>query len=284
MKQTTRNDYARRIARVTEAIFRDPARARALEEWAALANFSPFHFHRVYRAMQGESIADTIRRARLTLAARALAMSARSVTDIALEAGYENAQSFARAFRGFVAMSPTQFRATHRAAADFTLPSPIVVMRKDAAMNVEIVELAPIRAHLLEHKGPVASIPETWESLWRWHMQAGLAGRALYPIGVSYDDPEEDCGFRYCAGLVFPEGVAASGAVTIAEIPGGRYASYRHIGPYSGIAAAFQRLYGEWLPTSGHEPDDRPALEIYRNTPYDAPPDGLITDLLIPVK
>jgi len=284
MKQTTRNDYAKRIARVTEAIFREPARARALEDWAALANFSPFHFHRIYRAMQGETLADTIRRARLTLAARALATSERSVTDIALEAGYENAQSFSRAFRGFVAVSPSAFRATHHAAADFSSPSPVVVTRKDEAMNVEIIDLAPIRAHLLEHKGPVASIPETWASLWRWHMQAGLAGRALYPIGVCYGDPEADCGFRYFAGLVFPDGVAASGEVNVVDIPGGRGASYRHIGPYSGIGAAFQKLYGEWLPTSGHEPDDRPGLEIYRNTPYDAPPEGLITDLFVPVK
>lgn len=289
MKLTSRADYARRIQRVTDAIGRDPARARSLEEWAALAHFSPFHFHRIYRAMQGETLGDTIRRARLTLAARALATSERSVVEIALEAGYENAQSFARAFRNFIAVSPSEFRATHAAAADFRFPSPVVVERKDEAMNVEImkveiIEQAPIRAHVLAHEGPVAAIPDSWSRLWRWHVEAGLAGRSLYPVGVCYGDPETEGGFRYYAGLVFPDGVEASGDIQILDIPGGRYASYRHVGPYIGIAGAFQKLYGEWLPSSGYEPDDRPAVEIYRNTPYDAAPEALVTDLLVPIR
>lgn len=89
------------------------------------------------------------------------------------------------------------------------------------------------------------------------------------------------CFFRYFAGLVFSKRVEDSGDIRILDIPGGRRASYWHVGPHSGISAAFQKLYGDWLPTSGYELDDRPELEIYRN---DAPPDGLIADLFVPVK
>ncbi|PWB83422.1 MAG: AraC family transcriptional regulator [Methylocystaceae bacterium] len=282
MKTTTRSDYKSRIARVTDAIMREPTSMRTVEEWAALANFSPFHFHRIYRAMQGECVSDTIRRARLTRAALQLSTTDRRVIDIALEAGYESAQSFARAFRSFVAASPSEFRAGHRTVADFI--APIVIERKDEIMNVDIIEREPTRAHVLQHRGPIASIPESWANLWRWHVQAGLGGRSLYPIGVCFGDPETSGGFRYYAGLVFPDGVAASGEVETLDVPGGRYASYRHIGPYAGIGGAFQKLYGQWLPSSGYEPDDRPSLEVYRNTPYDTPPEALITDLLVPVK
>jgi AraC family transcriptional regulator len=151
-------------------------------------------------------------------------------------------------------------------------------------MNVEIIERAAIRAHAVAHEGAVAAIPETWARLWRWHEQAGLAGSPLYPIGVCYDDPEAECGFRYYAGLVFPAGVEGAGGLRILDIPGGRYAFYRHVGPYSDIAGAFRNLYGAWLPSSGHESDDRPALEIYRNTPCDTPAERLATDLLVPVR
>lgn len=282
MKPTTISDYSKRIARVTDAIMRDPTAMRTVEEWAALANFSPFHFHRIYRAMRGESIAETIRRARLTRAALQLSTTELPVIDVALAAGYESAQSFARAFKSFVAESPSAFRAGRRSVADF-IP-PIVIERKDEFMKIDLVDREPTRAHVLKHQGPIGSIPETWASLWRWHVQAGLAGQAQYPIGVCFGDPETPGGFRYYAGLVFPEGVAASGEIETLDIPGGRYASYRHIGPYMGISGAFQQLYGQWLPSSGYEPDDRPSLEVYRNTPYDTPPEALVTDLLVPVK
>lgn len=284
MKQTTRSDYAKRIARVTDTILRDPTSMRSLDEWAALANFSPFHFHRIYRGMQGECVSDTIRRARLTRAALALSTTDRRVVDIALEAGYESAQSFARAFKSFVAASPREFRLGQRAIPEFLSPTSVVTMRRDEVMTVDIIEQASLRAHVLEHHGPIASIPESWASLWRWHVQAGLMGQALYPIGICFGDPETPGSFRYYAGLVFPEGVGTSGDVVTLDVPGGRYASYRHVGPYSGISGAFQKLYGQWLPSSAYEPDDRPSLEIYRNNPYDTPPEALITDLLIPVK
>jgi AraC family transcriptional regulator len=284
MKPSTRSDYEKRLARVVDAIMRDPTAMRSLEDWAALAHFSPFHFHRIYRAMRGESVGDTIRRARLTRAALALSTTERPIVDVALEAGYESAQSFARAFRSFAAASPSEFRSGHRELPGLLPPVPTLTMRKEDAMTIDIVDQPPIRAHVLEHHGPIASIPECWERLWRWHAQAGLMGKALYPIGISYGDPETPGNFRYFSGIVFPDGVAASGEVETREIPGGRYATYRHIGPYAGINGAFQRLYGQWLPESGLEPDDRPALEIYRNTPYDTPQDKLVTDLLVPVR
>lgn len=282
MKQTTRSDYSKRISRVTDAIMRDPTAMRSLDEWAALAAFSPFHFHRIYRGMQGESVNDTIRRARLTRAGLQLTTTDRHIVDIALEAGYESAQSFARAFKSFASISPSDFRISHRSLPEFVAPAPVI--GKDELMKIEIVDQAPLRAYALLHQGPIGSIPEVWEKLWRGVVQNGLVTKALFPIGVCFGDPETPDGFRYYAGLVFPDDVTPPSGTKPLDIPGGRYACYRHTGPYAGLNAAFQKLYGQWLPSSGNEPDDRPSLEIYRNSPYNTPPEALITDLLIPVK
>ena len=68
-KTTTRLDYGRRIARAMARIAADPARAPSLEELAEAAAFSPFHFHRIYRELTGETPAETLARERLSRAA-----------------------------------------------------------------------------------------------------------------------------------------------------------------------------------------------------------------------
>jgi AraC family transcriptional regulator len=56
MKPTAERDYHRRIARVIKAILLDPGAPHTLENRAAVAQFSPCHFHRIYRALTGERI------------------------------------------------------------------------------------------------------------------------------------------------------------------------------------------------------------------------------------
>jgi AraC family transcriptional regulator len=95
MKPSTERDYARRIARVIEAIVADPGAPHTVDSLAAVAHLSPYHFHRIYRALTGESIAATVQRVRLAQAAHGLARADDSVTSIALEAGYDSPQAFA---------------------------------------------------------------------------------------------------------------------------------------------------------------------------------------------
>src|SRR5260221_12572412 len=131
MKPATEADYRKRIARVVAAIVAAPTAPHPLEELAAVANFSPFHFHRIYRALAGESVTATVRRVRLTQAANRLAAGVGSITEIALDVGYESPQSFARAFRDFFRVKPSQLllhglqvaRQVPRAGAAHALPA-----------------------------------------------------------------------------------------------------------------------------------------------------------------
>ena len=65
MKPSTERDYRRRIARVIEAILVEPGAPHTLESLAAVAHLSPYHFHRIYRALTGESVVETVQRLRL---------------------------------------------------------------------------------------------------------------------------------------------------------------------------------------------------------------------------
>src|SRR5450830_655952 len=76
-------NYRTRIARVVAALVADPMAVHSLEKLAGIAHFSPFHFHRLYRSLVGETIGDTIRRLRLAQAATLLGENRSSVTEIA---------------------------------------------------------------------------------------------------------------------------------------------------------------------------------------------------------
>jgi len=114
MKNRTRNDYLRRIDRVIallQQVVANDAELPDLAELGQAAQLSPFHFHRVYRALTGETIGRTVARLRLLSALQLLSDPAQAVTDAALAVGYETPQAFARAFRQAFGASPSELRA-----------------------------------------------------------------------------------------------------------------------------------------------------------------------------
>ena len=115
MKPRTEHDYHRRIARVIQAILADPAAPHTVQSLAAVAHLSPFHFHRIYRALTGEGVFETVQRMRLAQAARRLSGAEDSVTDVALNVGYGSPQAFASAFREFTGVSPRAFQTRQQA-------------------------------------------------------------------------------------------------------------------------------------------------------------------------
>ncbi len=151
-------------------------------------------------------------------------------------------------------------------------------------MQVDIIEIAPMRLHTVLHAGPVAEIPQAWGRLQGWLAARGLRDEVELAVGLCEKAPDEAGEIVYRAGVVLRGTVAASDGIEIVATPGGRCARYRHVGPYSEIAAAFEKLYREWLPASGHLPDARPALDICRNDPRVTPEPELVTDLLLPVR
>jgi AraC family transcriptional regulator len=284
MKRVTELDYRKRIERVINAISAAPAAPHRLDDLARLAHFSPFHFHRIYSAMVGESVAETARRMRLALAAHLLATTDRPVTEVAMEAGYESVQTFSRAFRSLTQVAPRTFRARRMRLSELVV-GPRPINHGGTQMKVEIVERRPLNVWAFRHRGPMAEVQKTYNRLWQWQIDHGIAGHTKEAMGICYGDGEgDDDGFRYYAAIEWEEPVKSADGAERHEVPGGKYACYRLLGSYDGIPNAFGQLYGEWLPASGYVPDDRPGIEIYRNNPFDTPENELITDLLIPLK
>lgn len=293
MKPSTEHDYRRRIARVVEAILVEPGAPHTLESLAAVAHLSPYHFHRIYRALTGESVVETVQRLRLAQAAQRLTDAAAQVTAVAHDAGYNSPQAFARAFRGFTGVTPSEFRARQRHLAGVAVRGQgnkagrackaVVDEGASAPLPaVELAEIAPLDVLCLRHDGPVATIAQTFRTLMRrvCSEQSALTDQR---IGICTRVAGVSGGFQYHAGIVAGPDAVDVDAVEHVRLDGGLYAVHRLVGPYALIAPTFRALYRGWLPHSDHSRDRRPALEWYRNLVIDEAQHTCVTDLMIPL-
>lgn len=107
----TLSDYAHRLERFAVYLAENLDHDVDLERLAEVACFSPFHFHRIYHALQGETVAETVRRMRLHRAAVQLIEGETSIERIAARAGYGSQAAFTRAFRSAYGAPPAAYRA-----------------------------------------------------------------------------------------------------------------------------------------------------------------------------
>lgn len=291
MKRRTRNDYLRRVDRVVallqQAVAND-AELPGLAELGHAAQLSPFHFHRVYRALTGETIGRTVARLRLLRALQWLSDPARAVTDAALAVGYETPQAFARAFRQAFGASPSELRAQPaRLAGELARLSraPIGDAMPTSLLQVEVVSLEPFALVATRNTGDFADLAAAYEALFGWAAQHGLieciAGIYGVPRQDRRDTPPAECEFD-CALAFNAEATAGDGAVPLI-LGGGLWARLRHVGPYAGLEPATDALLAEWLPYSGYALRDEPLFHHYLDDPEQTPEAVLRTDVHLPV-
>lgn len=299
MRPATRDSYLDAIQRVIAFVATHLDDALDLDTLAADACLSPFHFHRVFRGMVGETPMEFVRRLRLERAAWRLATTTAPVTAVAFDAGYEAHEAFTRAFRQHFGASPSEFRATPRAHHHLAAPcgvhfdphggvAPFVPRSTGGtAMHVDIESQPACRLATVRHLGPYNQIGRAFGELGRRLGPAmgalamhGAAMIALYhdaPDSVAPDELRSDAGVVVPDDFVLPQGVSEQ------RLPAGRYASTVHVGPYDQLGDVWQRFMGEWLPASGERVADSPAVEIYLNNPETTPKAEWRTRLSIPL-
>jgi len=313
-----RAEYVARINRVIDYINTHIGEPLALETLAAVAHFSPFHFHRVFSAMTGETLADCVRRRRLELAAGCLlAWRSRTVLSIALDLGFASNEVFTRNFHQHFGVTPSGWRkgawrdwaaARHlelrkfRQADRKNRQAVMTILRDnahhwharqeyDGACNMEVTikQLPDYHVAYLRNTGPygTSDIPMTWERLNRWCQAQSFGNQPHTMLGVSLDDPKitppAQC--RYDACVEIEPGFKVSGEVGTQTIRGGAYACARFIGNVDKIGPAWQWLFAEWLPSSGYQCDARPCFELYPAELERKPEPGIfVCDICIPIK
>lgn len=274
--------YEKRMLRVIAYIYDNPTGDLSLDALADVAAMSRFHWHRVFRAMTGETCATAVKRIRMHLASAALVQTDRPIPEIAASIGYPQMASFSRAFADLYGATPARFRANGQIA-----PRPMNVTAQEMKMdNVEIRDL-PERALLaLEHRGAYQEVGRSFQSLFAIIGARGLFGKIGHGVMVCFDDvsstPVED--LRSYAAVTLTEPLDAPDGLERYDIPAGRAAVLTYTGPYSGLPEAWNAIYCDWLSASDEEMADRPPYEVYLNDPTTTPPDQLVTEIVIPLK
>lgn len=275
--------YRQRILQVQLHIQEHLDEELPLDRLARVAHFSPYHFHRLFRALVGETVSEYVRRLRLESAAVALKNTDKTVLEIALDAGYGTHEAFTRAFHQMFDVSPTQYRAGEQLRFK---PKESEPMPSATAQEVRIEDLGPRHVAFIRHVGPYMEVGPTFNRLMPWAGRKGLLGPGTTVLGVCHDDPEVTPAdkIRYDCCVTVPEHVKPEGEVGVQTLAGGPYAILRHIGPYERLGESYRWLYGNWLPSSGRELRNAPVYEVYHNAPQQTPPEKLITDIHLPLE
>jgi AraC family transcriptional regulator len=281
-KQQTQASYQARLDRVVNHIYAHLDEDLRPEGLADIACLSPYHWHRIYVAMRGETIGATIRWLRLLRVADRLANSDLDIEMVAARAGYSSADAFARAFREAYGKTPADYRATGSHAAFKAAAE----AEDHAGFPVAIETLPASRCASVAHSGAYMQIDQAMGRLFTALATQKIIAPDQAMRALFFDDPDltpvDALRSRACSPVA--EGTPLGFPLEETVILGGLYARLRYRGPYADMKGAYRWLLGAWLPQSGYEPGDEPIFEAYLNNPQHVAPADLLTDIHLPLK
>lgn len=279
--------YVGRFQRVCRYIAHHLDEPLSLEMLSAIAHSSPYHFHRQFSAYTGIPLYRYIQWLRLRRACWRLAFNPRDkVIDIALDAGFQNAESFSRAFRTAFDQSPTQFR-QQPDWAEWHRRVPKHTLQEQTSMDVNIISFPTTRIAVLQHRGSPDLVNATAARFIAWRKTSGLSPITTCDTwGIAWDDPQTtpqgEFRFDICGTVARPVGENAFGVIN-GEIPGGRCAVVRHHGSLDTLANSVWFLFRDWLPASGETLRDFPVYFRYLNFVHEVAEHELQTDIYLPL-
>jgi len=275
MKASTRLDYAARIQDAVDWLERHQSEDVTPAQLARVACFSPYHFHRIFRGVRGESVMQCLRRLRLERAALRLRRTDDDVTEVALDAGFGSHEGFTRAFKDHFGEPPSSWR-KHPPARLSARTAPLAVP------EVELRTTQRQRFLCTRHQGSFADVPIAWAELVA--LAGGLLAGATM-IGRYPDDPDvtPDGKLRFDVGFVGVDPPAMPAGLRDDEIPAGRWAIAIHAGSYATLSETYLQLVGGWFVQIGHQLADLPCIERYLNTPANTAEADLRTEVWAPI-
>lgn len=297
--------YASRINRVIDFMESNLDKALTLDDLAAQACFSSFHFLRIFFAQTGERPFEMLQRLRLEKSANLLkSRPDLKVIDIALQCGFGNAPAFSRAFKAQFGTTPSQWRSGSpihsnpgtpvrktrqeeepwTAYLEYSQGVQLWRMRNGGEeRKVEVKRLDSMTAAYIRYTGPYKGDDELFNRLWNdLCKKAGaldLIGRDSLYMAIYHDNPDlTDSGkLRVTLAVSTQKAFEPTESLQRMNIDGGKYAFVHFRLNSTEYQEAWNWVYCSWLPQSGYLPDDRPSFELF------SPSDGESGDGRYPV-
>jgi AraC family transcriptional regulator len=296
MRDDTRIDWHRRVdealIRLLDTLDEPPSFARIAQELAS----SPYHFHKQFKHLTGETFKECTDRLRLEKAMVMLRSTDKSITDIAFDCGYATVEMLSKAVRKTWGMSPSSLR--RQATWHPLIPSNVGIhysgkndkktwfyVQGESDMETKIVQFDEKQFYGYKIVGDYWQLPKTWERLMAATHENGTRqmGKEFMSVFVDADDAIPSAEKRAYAGFVTQEKLKNSFDLETLTIPAGLYAVTVHFGSAEAIGPVWDKWMKEWLPDSGWVPDfSRPNYEWYQNRLDN--PELLLTFLVTSVK
>lgn len=300
------DEYVMRINKVQDYIDCNLSSELSLQLLSEVANFSPYHFHRIFTSIAKEPLFKYIQRLRLEKAAFLLISNRKkTIAEIALDCGFSSQACFSRAFRSQFGKSAGQFRSEAfcpNSKECKTQSNPgkendtvLFYNRTEPCAEVTptditVAEIEPFTVAYIRHTGPYKKDAELFAKLFRkFYKWAGARDLTGLPgagwLTIYHCDPgvTADEKLRISVCLTVPKETPVDGVVGKMDVPGGKYAIARFVLRPDQYQQAWDYLFGTWLMSSGYQPDDRNSFELY---PYEGDrqeSDGTPVHIYLPV-
>ena len=282
-----------------------------LKTIADVANFSPFHFHRIFTFLIGETPIDYIQRLRVEKAAWKLREeNPESITEIAYSCGFGSVSLFSRTFKKYSGMTPSQFSKTEKPVYsqggnmfskngqmlrknlkdDVSENADFCIVKSNQfyfmQTNIEVKEMPEMKAIYVRHIGAFNQIGQAYEKLLKWACPRGLyTPNVSKSATVTHDDPSvtDIEKVRQSACIIIDEDVKVDGEIGKLTIPGGKYA----VGHFELGFDDFEKAWNsmcKWFTESSYQQGDGCTYELYHNDYKTHSEKKHIVDICIPVK
>lgn len=288
MKSLAKQHYSAKIVAICDYIALHLDDDLNVELLSQVAHFSKYHFHRQFQVVTGVNVSRYILLMRLKRASYRLVFNVNErITDIALDAGFENSESFSRAFKKAFNQTPSQFRLTPNWPQWSNEYEKVQLTRNDP-LNVDITTRTVTKIAVFEHLGAANTLNNSIQKFIAWRKATQESPVATSEtFGIPYNDPNTvpaaQFHFDICGSIVKEVQPNTDGVIT-KSIPGGRFAKIRHLGSHQLMDDKIYQFYREWLPTSGENLRDFPLFFHYINLFPEVSESELITDIYFALK
>ena len=240
------------------------------DEAARIASCSPYYFQRIFSYVLGVSLAEYIRRRKMTQAAFELQRTDEKVIDIALKYGYSSPTSFNRAFQNVHGITPTAAKAMGCILQAYPSIQFRIEITGGSAMVYHIAEKQPL--HIVGIRIPLACdmeenlriVPDFWKTTLQGNQFSEICKLSNQEpngiLGISvYESPKE---IYYYIGVA--TNAPAPADMYEYEIPAATWVIFENDGRFKeDVQSVFRRFYMEWLPFSGYKYAELPDIEVY---------------------
>ncbi|MEO1023707.1 MAG: AraC family transcriptional regulator [Bacteroidota bacterium] len=298
------NEYKYRINKVIDYIEKNIDQDFSLTELAAIANFSKFHFSRIFQGVTGETPFQLILRLRLERSAFLLKHSRDSISQIAYQCGFKSLPVFSKNFTSYFNQTATSFRKqkSNLNKANSTLdknrkPPSLYVCDETKSIkwnvdietneSIEVKELPDIPVVYVRHIGPYAGNEKLFETLFNrlfaWAAPRGLLEQS-FQTAIVYHDDESTADvnkLRTSICITAQSDTLVDGDIGKMILESGKYVIARFNVKVEEFQHAWNWLFGQWFPSSGYQPDDKPCFELYPEEPKN---DLFTVDICVPVR